>query len=238
MEKIENCYMKALEELNKSFLKARTAHTALSNEFMEAESEWRKQPKIVPEWDHTRHAQKAAAGARYQAASDGLQTKVEQIWMDYSREIAKIRAALVDEVAEADTLKACEIDPAAVSLLNSGVMKARDYQKMAEQYSGNAAVLALVRKGAREYADSLRDGINDADNTRERLAALSAAENAKTGGEIALQNFDNWVSTTNTLSGRDSYGSFYSMDRIKYPVSLSGWESVLQSHGLAFGDSE
>lgn len=236
MTRIDESTSKALRALDKAFRKARAAHIALSSEFEEAEAAWVKQPKDVPGWDHAGSVKKAQAEARYAAAKDGLQTKVERIWMEYQREVAKIREDLVGEVREADTLVACDLDPAAVSLLNAGVMTARDYRKMAEQYSENAAVLALIRRKAKEYSDSLRGGINDEDNAAERLAALSVAENAKTGSELAVQSFDGWVAAARTIAGQDSNGSFRSLDRIRHPSGLAGWEDVLKSTGVSFSD--
>ena len=237
MEKISSEFNKALACLNRAVKSTREKYNAIIKDYESAEKEWIACPKNPLPGDPLA-SRAATARARWEEARGGLQGKVTDIFNVYDRNVRQIRAELARALAEADTLTAAEVDPAAIALLNSGAMTSRDYAKMAEQYQENATILKLLREGANKYADSLPfEPTEDPAGFQERMAMREIIERAKTGSEQALEGFDGWVSAANSLTGRDSYGNFRTVDEMR-DCTLDAWEQLCGEMGVSFDDAE
>lgn len=241
MEKINRAYMEALLSLDRLVRGTAAEHKKIADEFDEAKEAWTSTPKNVPSWDHVGHSRKALAEARFHELDSSIQGRIEKIWSGFDGEKRRIRQQLAHAIAEAETLDAGGIDQAAISLLNSGLMKSGDYARMAEQYSENPTVLALLRQSAAKYADSVAADtlMDESAATRERVAVLNVVQNAKTGGQKTLESFDNWLSSVNTLACRDAHGNFYSRENmIHSSLADGGWDALLHSCGVSFEAGE
>ena len=105
-------------------------------------------------------------------------------------------------------------------MLNSGLMQARDFRKMSDDFKENPIVLAAIRKKAQEYAEGLAE-----DQRTERAAAISVIESAKTESETLMEGFNNLNDCANMLAGRRSYG--WPSRQAQYEIaSLDAWEEI------------
>ena len=237
MKKTNDAYSKALASLNRAVLSVREKYDEIIKDYDDAEQEWMACPKNPLPGDPLA-SRAATARLRWESARGGLQGKVTDIFNVYDRNVRQIRAELARALAEADTLTAAEVDPAAIALLNCGLMKSGDFRRMSEEFQENATILKLLRESANKYADSLPfEPTEDPAGFQERMAMREIIERAKTGSEQALEGFDGWVSAANSLTGRDSYGNFRTVDEMR-DCTLDAWEQLCGEMGVSFDDAE
>lgn len=175
-------------------------------------------------------AKSAQANARnefYNVKSETFRV-VTGAWDDFTRKATAIRSELEEDLSEAGVMRAKDIDQGALALLNSGVMRARDYQRMAEDYADNPAILALLRQSANKYADSLSSKPQISQNkgdTKEIALARHIAESAKTSGEKELQAFDDLLEVARSLAGLTTGGLRHN-SQVYEKTALDKWEEI------------
>ena len=226
MEKSELAYRGAVRKLDAAVKRARELHKA---EIQKLDSAKRNLDSYPPSRDAMQAARRQIAQGELDQVKSGFRHAVEQIYIDFDMTVAAARRELVKALGEADTYKAKDVDAGALALIQSHVMRPKDLAQMAEDFSENAAVLALVRQEAKRQWEAATAPEEAA--TRVELARI--IENAKTTGERFLKGFDDLNQGAHTLSGRNGYGDFTSSDRLLF-TSLDGWEALVD--GLIPGD--
>ncbi len=107
--------------------------------------------------------------------------EVQQIWDDFRATRAQIKADLERAVQANNIASPDAVDPNALEPLKSGVMTADDFEAFASRYDGNATMLRLVGKYAKEAA-----GADANPNSRARLNVVAEAASS---GKSLLEAF-------------------------------------------------
>ena len=209
--------------MNVAVKRVRRRHRDAVKKYRTAESAYQdSRRRQISDFDYMAKARRAMAEASYREAGDVLRKEIEAAYGEFDGEAGKIRAELAEALADAGVMQAGEVDAAAVTLLNSGLMRSADFQRMAEDYSENSTMLRLCR----DYAEKYRAGLPEEAYT-EREAVNAAIQAAVTGGQAELESFDSLCNSANTLSGRRSDGSFDDAGRLtSEPTGLNAWESL------------
>ncbi len=234
MKKLSEAYSAATRELDALVKRTRTTHHDQVEKYEAAAEEASKWSRPISEYDYPGRAAQARAKADFEECKSETFSTVTDAWDTFDRQAAKIRLELANAAAEASVLRAADVDEKAVALLNSGVMTAKDYARMAQDYSENPAVLALLRAAAEKYCDSLDESEG---NAREIYDTRHIVESARTDGEEELAAFDNLLTAANNLSGRVE-GGFPHTAQIYEKTALDGWEQLLGEMGVSFDDPE
>jgi len=209
----EKFYLDAEQRIDAAFKKARQSHKMAVKKYEDAKN-------TMESTKNTSQAEEAKAA--YYAARDAVYPSADKAWMEYDKTVRDIRAELVTALEDADTYRAKDIDQEAITLLNAGTMRTKDYVQMAKDYAENPAVLAILRQKAKAAADSM-----GADQADDRSTLYNLVNDAKTEGEQFLEAFDAINSTAHTFAGRTPDGDFMSPDRIYNPTSLDIWEKYI-----------
>ncbi len=188
MNKLSKAYNRATCELDALVRKTRAVHHSAVDELEAAAAENSKWNRPIPEYDYQGRAAQATARAVYEGKKKDCFRTVTGAWDSFDSKTKEIRAELASAVAEASTLNAKDVDANAVTLLNSGLMTARDYAQMAKDYAENSTVLSLLRASATKYCDGLRDDGGQG-NATEIVNTRHVIETAKTSGEMELTAF-------------------------------------------------
>ena len=220
MNKLSKAYNHATAELDALVRKTRAIHHGAVDELEAAAAENSKWNRPVPEYDYQGRAAQATARAVYEGKKKDCFRTVTGAWDSFDMQAKEIRAELAAAVADASTLNAGDFDANAVALLNSGLMTAKDYQRMAKDYAENSTVLSLLRQSATRYCDSLRDGGQG--NATEIVNTRHVIETAKTSGEMELTAFDNLLEGARSLAGRVP-GGFRETSRVYSKTALDSW---------------
>ena len=220
MIEMVNSYNKAVTRLDKAMKTARKQHMELVEKFETAKrdmlaTEW------YPDWDFSARAKKETAKAAFLAEKSGIRGRVEKVWETFDSTVRRVREELAGELDKADIRRAAGIDAAAVTLLNSGTMRGKDFQQMATDFSENPAMLGLVRQAAQKAIEGLGE-----EQYQERHELLAVIENARTDAEKLVASFDNLNSIAKQFSGRRENGDWYSSDGYLSSNSLDCWEQA------------
>ena len=234
MKKTKEAYNKAVQALDLLVKQTRKAHDEAVDRFDAAKAENIKWSRPISEYDYQGRAAQARAKADFEECKSGTFITVTDTWDAFDRKAAEIRRELFNDISDASILRAADVDEKAVALLNSGLMKSRDYAQMAQDYSECPAVLALLRVAAEKYCDSLDESEG---NTRELYDTRHIVESVKTDGENELDAFDNLLTAAKDLAGRVE-GGFARTAQVYEKTGLDAWESVTNGLISAEDDSE
>lgn len=221
MNKLSKAYNRATCELDALVRKTRAIHHGAVDELEAAAAENSKWNRPIPEYDYQGRAAQATARAVYEGKKKDCFRTVTGAWDSFDMQAKEIRAELAAAVADASTLNAKDVDANAVTLLNSGLMTAKDYQRMARDYAENSTVLSLLRASATKYCDGLRDDGGQG-NATEIVNTRHVIETAKTSGEMELTAFDNLLEGARSLAGRVP-GGFRETSRVFSKTALDSW---------------
>ena len=215
-EESKAAYLEAIGALDAQFRHARRLHKeAAAN--VENAREKAQEARRLPTYDTAQRLKREQAELDYKLANEALRPAVEKIWSDYGQSIRTIRAQLMERLNMADVYKAADVDQAALALLQSGIMRPRDFQQMAEDFSENPAILAILRQTAKKVADGMGE-----EQYQERAELYAIARDAKTDGETLLQSFDDLDTMARMFSG-GSNGYFPDPG---HTSSLDAWEAA------------
>ena len=221
MKKSQEAYGKALKQLDAAVKSARNAHQAEIDRLRKAEAALDVLPRGL---DAVAQAKRVVARNMLDEVKAGFSNAVNRVFDKFDSTVAQVRQELADALQEAAVLKAGDMDPAAVALLNSGTMRPLDMAQMIQDFSENATILTLLRREAQRQLDALNvDGVGAAEARKELLEVIEAA---RTDGGEFLEDFDNLVKGARILAGRTADGTFSSTDRIFSAASLSSWEAL------------
>ncbi len=216
-EESKAAYLEAIGALDAQFRRARRLHKeAVAN--VEAARDKAQEARRLPTYDTAQRLKREQAELEYKQANEGLRPAVEKIWNDYATSVRAIRADLLERLNMADTYRAADVDQAALALLQSNVMRPKDFRQMAQDYSENPAILAILRQTAKKTADAM----SDETQYQERTELYAIAHDAKTSGEVLLQGFDGLDTMARMFSG-GSNGYFPDPG---YTSSLDAWEAA------------
>lgn len=233
MKKLSEAYSKATRELDALVKRTRQTHHDQVEKYEAAAEEASKWNRPISEYDYPGRAAQARAKADFEECKSKTFSAVTDAWDNFDRQAAKIRLELSNDLSEAAVLRAADVDEKAVALLNSGLMKSRDYAQMAQDYSECPAVLALLRAAAEKYCDSLDDSEG---NARELYDTRHIVESVKTDGKSEMEAFDNLLTAAKDLAGRVE-GGFARIAQVYEKTSLNAWESVTNGLISAGDDS-
>lgn len=220
MKKSQEAYKKALKALDAAVKSARNAHQAEIDRLKKAETALDAMPRGL---DAVAQAKRVVAQNMLDEVKAGFPNTVNRIYDKFDSTVAQVRQELADALQEAAVLKAGDMDPAAVALLNSGTMGALDMAQMIQDFSENATILTILRREAQRQLDGLSmDGVGVAEARKELLEIIEAA---RTDGGEFLEDFDNLVKGARILAGRAGDGSFVNTDRLHFN-SLAAWEAL------------
>ena len=231
MKKLSEAYSKATRELDALVKETRQTHHDQVEKYEAAAEEASKWSRPVSEYDYQGRAAQARAKADFEECKSKTFSAVTDAWDNFDRQAAKIRLELSNDLSEAAVLRAADVDERAVALLNSGLMKSRDYAQMAQDYSECPAVLALMRAAAERYCDSL----DEEGNARELYATRHIVESVRADGKNELEAFDNLLTAAKDLAGRVE-GGFARTAQLYKKTSLDAWESV--TNGLISAEDD
>ena len=226
MQKTELAYRGAVRKLDAAVKRARELHEV---EIQKLDAAKKNLDSYPPSQDAMQAARRQIAQGELDQVKNGFRPAVYQIYQEYDTTVAAARRELVEAMNAADTYKAKDIDAGALALIQSHVMRPKDLAQMAEDFSENAAVLALVRQEAKRQWEAS----TAPEEAATRAELMRIIENAQTTGERFLKGFDDLNQGAHTLSGRNNYGDFVSGDRLLFN-SLSAWETL--TAGLIPGD--
>ena len=178
MNKLSKAYNHATAELDALVRETRRIHHEAVDALEAARAENSKWSRPIPEFDYKGKAAQAQARANFDGAKKSCFATVTAAWDSFDQEAAAIRAKLVDALADAGIMRAADLDPRAVALLDSGLMTSRDYAQMARDYSENSAILSKLRQSAARYADSLHDEFGGEGKANEIYAVRHVIESA------------------------------------------------------------
>lgn len=232
MKKINTAYSKAVRSLDLLVKRTREKHNEAVDQFEAATAENTKWSRPISEYDYPGRAAQARAKAVFEECKSKTFSAVTDAWDNFDRQAAKIRLELSNDLSEAAVLRAADVDERAVALLNSGLMKSRDYAQMAQDYSECSAVLALLRAAAEKYCDSL----DDEGDAHELYDTRHIVESVKTDGKSELEAFDNLLTAAKDLAGRVE-GGFARTAQVYERTGLDAWESVTDGLICAEGDA-
>ena len=231
MKKLSEAYSKATRELDALVKETRQTHHDQVEKYEAAAEEASKWNRPISEYDYPGRAAQARAKADFEECKSKTFSAVTDAWDNFDRQAAKIRFELSNDMSEAAVLRAADVDERAVALLNSGLMKSRDYAQMAQDFIECPAVLALMRAAAERYCDSL----DEEGNARELYATRHIIENVRTDGKNELEAFDNLLTAANDLAGRVE-GGFARTAQLYEKTGLDAWESV--TNGLISAEDD
>lgn len=220
MIEMVNSYNKAVTRLDTAMKTARKQHMELVGKFESSKRDMLATERY-PDWDFSARAKKEAAKAAFLAEKSGIRGRVEKVWETFDSTVRRVREELVAELDKIDIRRAAGVDAAAVTLLNSGTMRGKDFQQMATDFSENPAMLGLVRQAAQKAIEGLGE-----EQYQERHELLAVIENARTDAEKLIASFDNLNSIAKQFSGRRENGDWYSSDAFLSSNSLDCWEQA------------
>lgn len=232
MKKINTAYNKAVRSLDLLVKRTREKHNEAVDQFEAATAENTKWSRPISEYDYPGRAAQARAKADFEECKSKTFSAVTDAWDNFDRQAAKIRLELSNDLSEAAVLRAADVDERAVALLNSGLMKSRDYAQMALDYSECPAVLALMRAAAERYCDSLDESEG---NARELYDTRHIVESVRADGKNELEAFDNLLTAARDLAGRVE-GGFARTAQLYEKTALGAWESV--TNGLISAEDD
>jgi hypothetical protein len=223
MKKTKEAYNKAVQALDLLVKQTRKAHDEAADRFEKVTAENTKWSRPVSEYDLPAKAAQAKAKADFEQCKSETFSTVIDAWDAFDRKAAEVRRALANDLSEAAVLRAADVDEKAVALLNSGLMKSRDFAQMAQDYSECPAVLALLRAAAEKYCDSIDESEG---NARELYDTRHIVESVRTDGGKELEAFDNLLTAAKDLAGRVEGGFARTAQVYEKPTGLDAWESV------------
>ena len=228
MKKTTEAYNRATCALDALVKATRQIHHDQVDKYAAAQKNAIRWDYPISDVDYQAKSAQALARNEFKNVKSETFRVVTGAWDDFTRKAAAIRSELEEDLSEAGVMRAKDIDQGALALLNSGVMRARDYQRMAEDYADNPAILALLRQGANKYADSLSSKPQISQNkgdAKEIALARHIAESVKTSGEKELRAFDDLLSTATSLAGVVTGGFRHGKD-VYEKTALDRWEEV------------
>ena len=182
-----NSYNKAVTRLDAAMKTARKLHVEIVEKYETAKRNMLSTERN-PDWDFSARARKEAAKAAFLDEKSGIRGRVEEVWATFDSTVRRVREELVGELDKADIRRASGIDAAAVTLLNSGTMRGKDFQQMATDFSENPAMLGLVRQAAQKAIEGLGE-----EQYQERHELLAVIENARTDAEKLFEQHSETV---------------------------------------------
>lgn len=221
METIDRAVSKAIEELSEAFVRARTEHRAIIEDY-DAKRAAVSAFGRVGSTDYQRLAAKAQAEAAFRAASDTVRGRVTTVWDTFDGAAGRIREDLAATLEAAGTLDPDAVDEAGIELLKSGLARSADFEALAERYADddNMTMLRLIGKYGAEYLSGLdaeRDSIEIA--KMHRIGILASMRGTP------LDHFDELVKAARTLTGRGTDGRFIE-DPLVPLTAADAWEQI------------
>ncbi len=190
-------YNKYAKELQAAFMKMRT-------EFIAADEAVQKAKKAVEDLKYKRETlvgelanDRAIAAAVYEKAKISFDETKNASVAEYEKARKDISERFYEALSADSIAIPDDIDMTAMELLKSGIMKAADYENMAERFSNNITMLRMIGHHATAY----RDKISDTDSF-ERRKINDVIKNSKSGLEHDKKTvWNNIVSAANTAAG-------------------------------------
>lgn len=157
------------EELKKIYTESRGRYAAINAEAAKAREEYERK-----RYDSTAKPYEVEyLSKRYEDKAAKRRKEVEELRKETQKRIDAITAEYERELREYYAVDSSAIDSNVVYLLNSGIMKAADFKKVAAEYRDNTTMLRLISKAMR---DSIRDQEfkNMTDDEQERYTMSNA----------------------------------------------------------------
>ena len=223
MTNSDKAYREAIEALDAAVKSARRKHKEVTGRLSAAQDKVAK-CRNLSDIDTVQRLQKETAKLELDKIKSEIRPQISTIWNDFDTKAAQIRRDLAAALEEADVYHASDLDANAAALLNSGTMRPKDYMAMANEFSENPTVLALLRKAAKEAAEKM----TDPKQTQDRGMLLSIANDARTDSEKLLKGFDDLNYVACMFSGRDADGNFIAREGGFSANSLDAWERATE----------
>lgn len=186
-----------MSKFNSYARKVNDIATAAFEEYRKAEAGYKKAEAKAKEYPQRTGAspeymaKAARAQADYLEAKAAYDTARRNFGAAEERAIKELRGELETAVNDAYSVDPAQLDTATLELLKSGILNASEYAKLmsAAQAAGNATMVRLVGKYAKDAADDMADRYGQGDQKAKELRAVSYQSSAYTGSTY-LANFD------------------------------------------------
>lgn len=183
----------AFKTAREQYTKSLSALQAAQDKFTEAQK-WHSGESPAERELNTAKARIALTEAQQAFESEG-----PAIWATFNEKRAELRQGLEKEVRAASLVDPDAIDENAIKLLESGVMKSDDFQKMVSKYDGNATMTRMIAKFARDSAGA-------ADNAREKAALNAISVTCADGLDSTMRAWDALSKTADYCCGQAHEG--------------------------------
>ena len=203
---------------------------ALDKEFKEARTEF--ELRLERAQDAKEYVQelkaKNAKGAdaeakllRAQADSREAEAAVNAIWDKFRTKAADTLGTIRKDIEQTGVARAEDLDGNALTLLESGIMTAVDYEYMAEQYKDNRTMLRMISRYAHDAAEK-------AENQQTKAPLLNLVSRIKTIDEEKLEALGVLEKMVNVCTGTGMHGTD------KVPIELiatkaARWEELTKA---------
>lgn len=173
-------------------------------EFVLANEKLRSAKATLDKWEHeartTWGAKKieaehklAVARDDYKAAQAAFKVEKQRIYDAYTKSVADLTEKYTAAVAAFYAMDNSKVNADAITMLQSGIMTASDYEKFADTFRDNGTMLRMGAKYAHEAAQNTNDP-----EQRQRMTVFAASiEHAEANANAA---WDNLVRTANTYT--------------------------------------
>ena len=217
-EEARTAYQAAINGLDAAFRRARREHKEIAVRY-EAAKRAAEETSKLSDFAAADRLKKEQAAFEYRQIKEELRPSVVKVWDEYNSTVRSLRDTLAATLETADLYRAGDVDPSALALLKSGILRPADFKAMAADFAENPTMLAMLRAEAGKAAAALTDDESQAET---RAVLLSIANEAKSSGEQLLQGFDDLDHVAKMFSGQlDGWSS-----GAEYTDSLDGWGEI------------
>lgn len=172
--------------MNRAFIDCRNGFNELYKEYVEAQKAYErslKYTKSEEEYEGQNENRTARAKIAMNKAMLDLREYNATKWREYMDYCQMNRKWMTDELQRNNLADPSQVDPNAITLLNSGILTAADMKSMAAQFEANPTMRRLIYNAAEKRVD--------AEITRdERLQLYDVMNTVSDDADSRLETFD------------------------------------------------